>query len=559
MPDLTTIARLGTLLAQHAKAFRAGPQAAAAPEDATASAADGEAFAKALEGFGPAYIKFGQLLSTREDLLPPSYTTALARLQDRVDVVPVDDVRGVIEAELGASVSTLFSAFDDTPMAAASLAQVHRATTRTGKEVVVKVLRPGAREQVRQDLSALTQLADFVDRNTPIGPRLGASRMLGQFRRSMADELDYRKEAAHLRLFADLARDEDDLVVPLPIADYSTDTVLTLQFVPGKKVTDVTPLGLLDVDGPRLAGALFRFMLRAMLVDGVLHADPHPGNLLLTPDGKLGLIDLGMVARIPKPVRSSLVKLLVSIADGDGDAAASTLAGMGHPLPDYDPAAFRDEVAHLVSSTLSLGSDLQAGSVLIELARLSGAHGLRPPAEMTLVAKALLNLDKATQHLDPGFSPVDAISDNIATIIEAGWKPSAGSLFVDSLEGKEFVARLPRRANRILEALAQGELELRVKAFDESRVLSVLGQVANRLTAGLVLAAMIVASALLMFVNAGPTVAGYPALASAVFLVALAGGVWLVAGILWHDLPIRRRAKRQDRRERMAEDTRPLA
>lgn len=179
MPDLTTIARLGTLLAQHAKAFRAGPQAAAAPEDATASAADGEAFAKALEGFGPAYIKFGQLLSTREDLLPPSYTTALARLQDRVDVVPVDDVRGVIEAELGASVSTLFSAFDDTPMAAASLAQVHRATTRTGKEVVVKVLRPGAREQVRQDLSALTQLADFVDRNTPIGPRLGASRMLG--------------------------------------------------------------------------------------------------------------------------------------------------------------------------------------------------------------------------------------------------------------------------------------------------------------------------------------------------------------------------------------------
>lgn len=452
MPDLTTIARLGTLLAKHARAFRVGAPDAALPveSDAAGASADGAEFAATLESYGPTYVKFGQLLSTREDLLPTGYTTALARLQDRVEPLPVADVRATIEAELGASVSTLFSSFDDAPLAAASLAQVHRATTRTGRDVVVKVLRPGARETVHADLESLTQLADFVDRNTPIGPRLGAGRMLAQFRRSLSDELDYRKEAAHLRLFAHLAEDEPDLVVPLPVADYSTSAVLTLEYVPGRKVTDVAPLGLLDVDGPRLAATLFRFMLRAMLVDGVLHADPHPGNLLLTPDGRLGLIDLGMVARIPKPVRAALVKLLVSIGEGDGDATAGTLAAMGHQLEDFDAAAFRDDVSHLVSSTLSLGPDIQAGSVLMELARLAGAHGLRPPAEMTLVAKALLNLDKATQHLDPAFSPVEAIGDNIATIVEAGWKPSAGSLFVDSLEGKEFVARLPRRANRIL-------------------------------------------------------------------------------------------------------------
>ncbi|HSN43489.1 MAG TPA: AarF/UbiB family protein [Propionibacteriaceae bacterium] len=548
MPNLSTITRLGTLLAKHAHAVKAvGTEAV----DDSTLVSDGEDFARSLELYGPTYVKFGQLLSTREDLLPAAYTQALARLQDGVEPGPVAEVRAAIEESLGASVSTLFSWFDDTPLAAASLAQVHRATTRNGRDVVVKVLRPGVRDVVRADLDELGQLADFIDQRTPLGPRLGASRMLGQFRRSMSDELDYRKEAANLALFAQLAADEPDLLIPGVVADYSSDSVLTLDRIAGKKVTDVTPLGLLDIDGAKLAASLFRFMLRSMLLDGVLHADPHPGNLLVTPEGRLGLIDLGMVVRLPKPIRGALVKLLVSIGDTDGDAAASILVGMGHPLDDFDAASFRDEVSHLVSSTLALGSDIQAGTVLMELARLSGAHGLRPPAEMTMVAKALLNLDRATQHLDPDFSPLEAIRENLATIIQAGLQPSLGATFVQTLEGKEFLEGLPRRANRIMRSLADGEFEVRVKAFDENRVLSVLGQAANRLTAGMVIAAMIVAGALLMFVDAGPSVFGYPALAAVVFLLAMVGGIWLGFGILWHDLPIRRRARRTDRRERL--------
>ncbi len=263
MPDLTTITRLGTLLAKHALAFKAGGGATGV-DDPAITAADGEDFATTLESFGPAYIKFGQLLSTREDLLPAAYTTALSRLQDSVQAVPVEEIRQVIETELRAPVKTLFSSFDDKPLATASLAQVHRATTRSGRDVVVKVLRPGVREVVRADLESLTQLADFVDQRTPLGPRLGASRMLGQFRRSMADELDYRKEAANLALFSKLAEDEPLLVIPGVVADYSTESVLTLDHISGKKVTDVTPLGLLDIDGPQLcrhgtpAGALRR-------------------------------------------------------------------------------------------------------------------------------------------------------------------------------------------------------------------------------------------------------------------------------------------------------------
>lgn len=555
MPDLAMITKLGTLMVRHMGAFTT--QTSDIPgEDvrSTQTAEDAKEFTESLEEMGPTFVKFGQLLSTRQDLLPAAYTDALSRLQDGVEEVAVEQIRERIEASLGAPVNSLFAEFDDVPVAAASLGQVHRAVTKSGRDVVVKVLRPGVRDRVRDDLDSLRDLADFADKNTPVGPRLGAARMLGHFRRSMADELDYRKEAANLRLFAELAEAEPDLVVPAPVADYSTDDVLTLEYLPGKKVTDVGKLELLDVDGPELAAALFRFMLKAMLVDGILHADPHPGNLFLTPEHRIGILDVGMVVRLPARVRTSLVKLLVAIGDSDGEAAALTLAAMGHPLEDYDAAAFRDEVSHLVSSTLSMGSELQAGTVLMELARISGVHGLRPPAEMTMVGKALLNLDQATQHLDPDFTPIDAIRANVATILQAGLAPSAGQTLLGGIEGKEFIERLPRRANRILDSLAEGELSFHVKALDEHRLFMVLHQLANRLSMALILAAITIAAALLMFADVGPRLFGYSALGVIFFLLAAVGGLAMVVAILWEDRPSVRKVKHTDRRRRLSDD-----
>lgn len=554
MPDVAMMTQLGGLLVRHLKAFSTDSSPIPGEPAEPAERDDAERFTASLESLGPTFIKFGQLLSTRQDLLPAAYTEALTRLQDNVEPVPVEEIRARIEESLGAPVGTLFAEFDDAPLASASLAQAHRAVTRSGRDVVVKVLRPGVRDRVRRDLASLGELADFADANTPVGPRLGAARMLAQFRRSMADELDYRKEAANLDLFRELVDDEPDLLVPGYVADYSTDDVLTLEFMPGRKITDVGPLTMLDVDGARLAASLFRFMLKAMLIDGILHADPHPGNLFLTPDHRVALLDVGMVVRLPGRLRSSIVKLLVSIGDGDGEGAAAVLADMGHPTDEYDAAAFRDDVSHLVSSTLSMGADLQAGAVLMQLARISGTHGLRPPAEMTLVAKALLNLDQATQHLDPSFTPVEAIRANLPTILAAGLTPSAGQSLLGGIEGKEFLERLPRRANRLLDALSDGELTIKVDAFDENRALMVLQQVANRVSTALILAAVTIAAALLMFADVGPRLWGYPALGTVFFLVAAVGGLVLVARILWHDRPVRRTVKRTDRRARLSDD-----
>ena len=550
------LARITAVAARHAgpamRSLRADdPFGSASAADADgdsgtreATRSDPERLASDLESLGATFVKLGQLLSTRHDLLPDDYTQALARLQDGVEPFPAEQVHEIIQHELGARVRDLFVRFDDIPLASASIGQVHRATTRSGREVVVKVQRPGVIEQVAEDMQALERVAGLVDA-TSAGQRVGTQALLTQFRRVLADELDYRKEAAHLERFRDLAADEPLLVVPEPLRDFCTQRVLTMEYVHGKKVTAVGPLGLMDVDGPALAAALFGFTLTTMLSEGVLHADPHPGNLLVTADGRLALIDLGMVATVPRRLQLQLVRLLLAVANGDGEQVAEVLASMGQPLDSWDAAAFRGDVSALVNGSLALGAEAQAGSILVELARLAGEHGLRPPSEMALVGKALLNLDQSTKHLDPNFRPEDAIREHLPRILATTMKPSAAAVAVGALDSKEFLENLPGRANRVLDALANGELTFTVNAFDEDRLLHHSQRLINRLTVGMILAALTLAAALMMRVPGGPRLFGYPALAVVFFLVAALAGLGLAGWILVTDREAARRARKR--------------
>jgi predicted unusual protein kinase regulating ubiquinone biosynthesis (AarF/ABC1/UbiB family) len=517
--------------------------AAADDEQPTGDEAKAAAFVRDLEELGPTYIKLGQLLSTRFDLLPEAYTSALARLQDDAEPFGYDVVEEIVESELGARVRHLFADFEQEPMAAASLGQVHRATLPDGRPVVVKVQRPGAREVTREDMETLAKLADLADRHTSAGRRYGFADLLSQFRRTLAGELDYRREARNLVRFGELTADHDLLVVPQPVADHSTSRVLTMERIEGRKVTDVGPLGLLDVDARPMVEQLFRCYLTLMLDHGVLHADPHPGNLMLTDDGRLALLDLGMVASLSPRLQDRVTKLLLAIGDGDGEEAALVLAGMGHPLADYDAAGFREEVAHLVSEAVGSGSEVQAGAVLVELSRLSGAHGLRPPAEMSMVGKALLNLDRATLHLDPDFAPAEAIRDNLGRLLSSGLKVSPAGVMAAALEAKEFTTLLPKRGNQILDRLAEGELTLRVRAIDEQRLHRVLQRLANRLTLGIVIASTVVGAAMMMRVPTDHEILGYPAIAMGLFSFAVLAGAALSTWIVVTD----RRVARTDR------------
>jgi len=506
-------------------------------------------FARDLEEMGPTYIKLGQLLSTRFDLLPAAYTEALSRLQDDVAPFPFEVVEQVVEEELGARIKDLYDDFEVEPLAAASLGQVHRATLRDGREVVVKVQRPEARDVVREDMDVLARIAHTADRHTDAGRRYGFEKLVAQFRRTIAGELDYRREARNLEAFGRLTAEHDLLVVPEPVLTHTAGRVLTMERVAGRKVTDVGPLGLTDIDARPMVEQLFSCYLTMMLDDGVIHADPHPGNLILTEDGRLALIDFGMVASVPARLQDKVVKLLIAISDGDGEEAAHVLASMGHPLPDYDAAAFRDEVSHLVSEAANAGSELQAGTVLVELSRMSGSHGLRPPAEMSMIGKALLNLDQATLHLDPDFSPADALRHNVGDMLTSGLTVSPGGLMAAALEAKEFTAMLPKRANRILDTLAEGEFHLQVDAIDEERLHTVLQRVANRVTFGIVIAATIMGAALMMRVPGGARVLGLPAVALFFFTFAVLAGIALTVWIVTTDRKVARTAKERRRPE----------
>ncbi len=501
-----------------------------------------EELAADLEALGPTYIKLGQLLSTRADLIPPPFARALSRLQDDVEPFPYEEVERIVSEELGFRISKGFASFDPDPLASASLGQVHRARMRNGREVVVKVQRPGIRERIGADMEVLAEIAELADKHTEGGRRYGFGELLRQFRRSLNGELDYRREAANLDTLGRIVRPYDRLVVPAPVHDYTTSAVLTMEFVPGRKVTDLGPLGRLELDGDVLAQQLFQAYLDQVLVEGFFHADPHPGNVLLTDDGRLALVDVGMVARVPKSARELLVKLLLALADGNGAGVAEATLALGRRLDWFDEHGFCSQATELVEQNGGLTlDDIDAGSVVMELMRISGDNGLRLPPELSMLGKALLNLDQVAHTLDPGFEPMQAIQDHTAEVMQGQMRTSSGSTFAALLEARSFVEQLPGRVNKVMDAVAEGSFTVKVEAIDEAELMRGFQKLANRLTMGLILAALIVGAAMLMRVETSSTLLGYPTVAIVCFLAAVAAGSALLVAIVRSDRRVRAR------------------
>ena len=495
-----------------------------------------------LEAMGPTFVKLGQLLSSRVDLLTPAYTDALARLQDKVEPFDFAEVEQIVSEELGVRLSRVFDVFDDVPLAAASLGQVHRATLRDGRQVVVKVQRPGIRRQVLDDMEVLADLAEVLDTHSDLG-RYGLSDLLDEFRKSLLDELDYRREADNLTTVGQILSEHPGIVVPKPYPDFSTGRVLTMEYVDGKKITDLGPLGHLELDGAPLADALFAAYLEQVLVHGVFHADPHPGNVLITSDGKIALLDIGMVARMAPAYRDRLVKLFLALADSRPDEVTRVARTMGEELHDFDPVLLERAVTDIVgrSADASL-SDLDVGAMVLQLTRRAGEAGLKMDPELVMLGKTLLNLDQVSTILDPKFEPREALRRHTTALMRTSMKTSPAAMLATALEAKEFVEALPGRVNRAFDAIGEGNFELRIKAFDEDEFLRGLHKLANVIAAGLILAAMILASAFLARSGDGePSAANW--IAMVVFVVSV-----LVALVMLSRIALQTRHLRSHRR-----------
>ena len=553
-----------------------GDEAELPPEEMAERHEQAAGFRRRLIELGPAYVKLGQVLSTRPDLVPEAYIEQLQHLQDDVAPVPFAEIEQVIHDQIGGRISKLFATFDHTPLASASLGQAHAATLRDGRAVVVKVQRPDIRPILADDIEFFRELARFLSAHLRAGARVDMVGVVQQLERALADELDYRVEARNMALFRRSLAEFPRLLVPKVVEAYTRERVLTSERVRGVKVNEIPPLARLDTDLSRLADELGKAYLKQIAIDGHFHADPHPGNIFLvlsadenprTPadivanerrveqrntesplakleqvaqreaapaappdEPRLALIDFGMTARLSPPMRDRIVRLLFAMAENRGDDAGETLIEIGEPIADFDRTGFIREIASLIAHNHERAvGDMHAGRVLYDAISIAYQRGLKLPAELTLLAKTLFSLDAITRALDPAYNPTEAIRSYTAEIINdrARRDFSPARLARAVAQSTELINALPHRLDLITQHLAANDMSLKVDAPQMSTVLKGMQKIANRIFTGLVLTGLLIASGLLINQR--------PRLGTTGFLLAGGIGLYMVISILVSD------------------------
>jgi predicted unusual protein kinase regulating ubiquinone biosynthesis (AarF/ABC1/UbiB family) len=477
---------------------------------------------------------------------------------------------------LHARISKLFASFDPEPIGTASLGQVHAAELRDGRPVVVKVQRPNIRNLLADDLEFFHELAGFLSERTAAGARIDMVGIVQQLERALTDELDYRIEARNAAAFRRTLGEFPRILIPPGIEAYTTERVLTSERIRGSKLDSISPLTRLEHDFHPVAVELTRAYLKQITIDGHFHADPHPGNVFVvladsenpptpsevkasdrrdvqrpavTPlsriendaqrlaapqpaeiDVKLALIDFGMTARLSATLREHIIRLLLDLADNRGDDAAETLIEVGTELPGFDREGYVREIAGLMARNYNLPmGELDTGKVLYDAINISYQRGLRLPAELTLLAKTLFNLDNVTRSIDATYSPIPTIREFGNQIIadRARRDLNPRRLYQLATEGSDLLMALPHRLDLITSRLASNDFETKVNVPQMSLMIQALQKVANRVFSGLVLAGLLVASAMLLPYGRALGMAG--------FVLAGVIGVWMVLAILWSD------------------------
>ena len=492
-----------------------------------------------LKKMGPTYVKLGQLLSTRPDLLPENYLQALANLQDDVETVPYEEIQKIFEEEIGVKINKAFELFDPKPLASASIGQVHLALLPSGRKVVVKIQRPGVRKNFIEELETLKNMADLAVTHSKVAKKYALDDVIEELRFILLNELDYNKEAQNLVILKENLKEFKNLIVPSPVAEYSSSKVLTMDFIDGKKITSLGNLKKIETDFTPVIDDLVEAYMKQIIVDGFVHADPHPGNIHVTADDKVALMDLGMVAKFSPKIQEKIMMLLVGMTKKDGDDITDALL----EISEYDSAKvnldhFRKNINRLVmDSTSTNAEDMETGRILLQMNRIAADEGIKLAVELNILGKVLLNMDQIVAVLTPKYDLQKAIRRFMEKMVnkkmQQELKPENAYAFL--LDNKKLLENLPGRLNKITENLANNQLELKINAIDEDRLTEGFQKVANRITSGLIIAAMIIGAALLMRIPSTYTILGYGVLPFFFFVIAIGLGLFLVYSIMFKD------------------------
>ena len=503
-------------------------------QDPESVAAVGPALRATLEEAGGVFVKLGQVASTRSDLLPPALCDQLALLRSQAAPAPESEVRPLLEQELGTDVESVFATFDWTPIASASIAQVYGATTHDGTDVVVKVRRPGLDELMARDSAALLQLAGVVERRTTIGLTLRPAELADEFLAGVREELDLTVELTNAAALTAATPPGSGVRIPRMFPEDSTRMVLTEERVHGVDLGDVQALRDAGHDPATIARTVLHTMIQHIFVAGVYHADPHPGNIIVEPDGTIVLIDLGAVGRVGRQQRAVLVQLMVGVASADAEALRQALEQAGVVGDSVDATDLDRSIDEFLARHVRAGAGIDAG-VFEDLLVMLGQFGLRTPRWMTTLGRTFVTLEGTLRSVDPSFSVVDAAMAEAGGVLRPDLSPTTLRQSVEAEAMKQFprLQRLPQRVDDLLGQAVQGRLSVRLSAFNDARDVDLVTTLVNRAVLALLTTALGLGSVLLLRIDGAGTevtvneVLGYTGLAVAAVLT-----LRIVAGIV---------------------------
>ena len=489
----------------------------------------------AVEELGPTFIKMGQILSTRPDLLPVEFIMELPKLQDDVPPFPFHEVKMIVEKELKKPLENIFSYFDKEPLAAASIGQVHKATTMEGDDVVVKVQRPGIQRTIEVDLEIMLHLATLMEKHLEGWDIQQPTRIVDEFAITLEKELDYTLEAAYMERFAREFEKDPYVYIPKLYRSATTSRILTMEHIKGIKSSDIKQLDSGGFDRCKIAQRGFKLIMKQVFVNGFFHADPHPGNIFILPEDVICLIDFGMVGRIDLKTRENFADLILSIVHIDEAKATDLLLKLtvSHEDPDYK--AIEREVAEFMDQHCYRPlKEIDLGKLLHQLLEVSTRHRLSIPPDLFLMVKALSTVEGLGRLLDPDFDVIKHAAPFVRRLQFNRINPKRilQDVSGSGLELFALAREIPGEVREILKMVRHGNLKMDFEHHGLEPMMSNNDKISNRLSFAIVLASLIIGSALIVLSDVPPKWHEIPIIGLAGFVFAGIMGFWLLISFL---------------------------